>query len=65
MSAESTHLSTFGAETETEAEIRSTSSLDYRIHQTTAICGNKLIVKSTPIICSSVASLDLILLIIV
>ena len=26
MSAESVHLSTFGAETETEAEIRSTSS---------------------------------------
>jgi len=26
MSAESAHLSTFGAETETEAEIRSTSS---------------------------------------
>ena len=27
MSAESAHLSTFGAETETEAEIRSTSTL--------------------------------------
>jgi len=29
MSAESAHLSTFGAETETEAEIRSTSNLQY------------------------------------
>jgi len=28
MSAESAHLSTFGAETETEAEIRSTSNSD-------------------------------------
>jgi len=30
MSAESAHLSTFGAETETKAEIRSTSIANYR-----------------------------------
>ena len=34
MSAESAHLSTFGAETETEAEIRSTSTHVYIEHIT-------------------------------
>jgi len=39
MSAESAHLSTFGAETETEAEIRSTSTTDAaQVRQSYKIC---------------------------
>ena len=47
MSAESAHLSTFGAETETEAEIRSTSS--YRAFKTKSVKESVVALTSPPL----------------
>jgi len=50
MSADSAHLSTFGADTETEAEIRSTSNPDGTSkHCTTAVCSKSVYAWLDPV----------------